>query len=384
MKVIIYEKNTENFYPLTNLFPQFNLRIGMKSIAENIKYYFAKLKVDYICRDVFRFKEINPKGPAIYISGQCIITEKFDFPKEEVKFLIGSKPAGFIKYKPPFPKNLKEIDKVLKSIKKTKKLPGFILNNFWDLIKYNELMLIHHFKMKKGKSKTLTGIYIIGNKKNVYVAKDAVIHNLVCIDASAGPVYIDKGAVIRPFTTIIGPSYIGRDTIIERAKIIKSSIGPVCRVGGEVEACIFQGYSNKYHEGFIGHSFIGEWVNLGALTTNSDIKNNYGSVKVLYGKKRIDSGMIKLGCFIGDHTKIGIGTLIPTGAVISSFVNFFGGGMMPGFISCFKWLTAEKQEDYKLEKAITTAKIVMKRRNIKMSKQYEDLIRMNYKWRNLL
>jgi UDP-N-acetylglucosamine diphosphorylase/glucosamine-1-phosphate N-acetyltransferase len=384
MKVIIYEKNTENFYPLTNLFPQFNLRIGMKSIAENIKYYFAKLKVDYICRDVFRFKEINPKGPAMYISGQCIITEKFDFPKEEVKFLIGSKPAGFIKYKPPFPKNLKEIDKVLKSIKKTKKLPGFILNNFWDLIKYNEPMLIHHFKMKKGKSKTLTGIYIIGNKKNVYVAKDAVIHNLVCIDASAGPVYIDKGAVIRPFTTIIGPSYIGRDTIIERAKIIKSSIGPVCRVGGEVEACIFQGYSNKYHEGFIGHSFIGEWVNLGALTTNSDIKNNYGSVKVLYGKKRIDSGMIKLGCFIGDHTKIGIGTLIPTGAVISSFVNFFGGGMMPGFISCFKWLTAEKQEDYKLEKAITTAKIVMKRRNIKMSKQYEDLIRMNYKWRNLL
>ncbi len=383
MKVIIYEKNTEFFYPLTNLFPQFNLRIGMKSIAENIKYYFGKLKVDYICRDVFRFKEINPKEPAIYISGQCIITEKFDFPKEEVKFLIGSKPAGFIKYKPPFPKNLKEIDKVLKSIKKTKKLPGFILNNVWDLIKYNEPMLIHHFKMKKGKSRTLKGICIIGNKKNVYVAKDAVIHNLVCIDVSAGPVYIDKGAVIRPFTTIIGPSYIGRDTIIERAKIIKSSIGPVCRMGGEVEACIFQGYSNKYHEGFIGHSFIGEWVNLGALTTNSDIKNNYGSVRMKIGKKRLDSGMIKLGCFIGDHTKIGIGTLIPTGAVISSFVNFFGGGMMPGFIPCFKWLTAEKQEDYKLEKAITTAKIVMKRRNIKMSKQYEDLIRMNYKWRNL-
>ncbi|GAJ24797.1 unnamed protein product, partial [marine sediment metagenome] len=115
------------------------------------------------------------------------------------------------------------------------------------------------------------------------MAKDAVIHNLVCIDVSDGPVYIDKGAVIRPFTTIIGPSYIGRDTIVERAKIIKSSIGPVCRMGGEVEACTFQGYSNKYHEGFIGHSFIGEWVNLGALTTNSDIKNNYGSVKVFFG-----------------------------------------------------------------------------------------------------
>jgi hypothetical protein len=93
--------------------------------------------------------------------------------------------------------------------------------------------------------------------------------------------------------------------------------------------------------------------------------------------------MIKLGCFIGDHTKTGIGTLIPTGAVIGSFVNFFGGGMMPGFVPCFKWLTAEKHEDYKIEKAIAAAKTVMERRNMKMSKQYEDLIRISYKWRNL-
>ncbi len=383
MKVIIYEKNTEFFYPLTNLFPQFNLRIGMKSIAENIKYYFAGLKVDYIGRDIFKFKKINTKKPSLYLSGQCIITKKIDFPKEEAKFLIGSKPVGFIKYKPPFPNNPKEIDKILKTIKRTHKLSGFILNNICDLIKYNEPMIIHHFKMKKGKSKTLKDTCIIGNKKNVYVAKDAIIYNLVCIDVSEGPVYIDKGAVIRPFTTIIGPSYIGPGTIVDRAKIIKSSIGPVCRIGGEVEASIFQGYSNKCHEGFMGHSFIGEWVNLGALTTNSDLKNNYGTVRVSYGKKRIDSGMIKLGCFIGDHTKTGIGTLIPTGAVIGSFVNFFGGGMMPGFVPCFKWLTAEKHEDYKIEKAIAAAKTVMERRNMKMSKQYEDLIRISYKWRNL-
>ena len=105
-----------------------------------------------------------------------------------------------------FPNNLKEIDKVLKTIKRTHKLSGFILNNICDLIKYNEPMMIHHFKMNTMKSKVIKEISIIGNRKNVYVAKDAIIYNLVCINVSDGPVYIDKGAVIRPFTTIIGPS----------------------------------------------------------------------------------------------------------------------------------------------------------------------------------
>ena len=247
------------------------------------------------------------------------------------------------------------------------------------MINYNEKVLQYHFEINKEKGKVVKNINIIGNKKNLFVAKDATIHNLVFIDLTNGPVYIDKGASIRPFSTIIGPSYIGAKTIIDRAKIIKSTIGPNCRIGGEIEASIFQGYANKYHEGFIGHSFIGEWVNLGAMTTNSDLKNNYGTVRIKIGKREMDSGTIKLGCFMGDHTKTGIGTLIPTGAVIGSFVNFFGGGEMPRYVSCFKWLTTKKVENYKLNEAIKTAKIVMKRRNIKMTKRYENVIRTYYK-----
>jgi UDP-N-acetylglucosamine diphosphorylase/glucosamine-1-phosphate N-acetyltransferase len=202
---------------------------------------------------------------------------------------------------------------------------------------------------------------------------------MVSIDVTDGPVYIDKNVIIRPFSAIIGPSYIEKGTIIDQAKIVKSSIGPQCRISGEVEACIFQGYANKHHEGFIGHSFIGEWVNLGALTTNSDLKNNYSPIKIKIGKRNFDTGMIKLGCFIGDHTKTGIGTLIPTGAVISSFVNFFAGGIMPQYIPSFKWLTTKKTENYDLKKAIATAKIVMQRRKIKMTQQYENIIRKHYK-----
>jgi hypothetical protein len=146
-----------------------------------------------------------------------------------------------------------------------------------------------------------------------------------------------------------------------------------------VESCIFQGYSNKHHEGFLGHSFVGEWVNIGAMTTNSDLKNNYSSVRVKLGDKVIDSGMIKLGCFIGDHSKLGIGTLIPTGAVIGSFVNFFGGGIMPRYLPSFKWLGPGVDEKYTLDKAVETARMVMNRRGVKLTREYENLIRANYK-----
>jgi len=383
MRVVVYEENCENFYPLINLYPQFNLRIGMKTIAENIHYYFPKAKVDYIARDIFEFKKIRTNEPTVYLSSRFIMTGKFTVANDEANLLVGQIVVGFVKHKPPFPKTFTEIEHVKGGIKKIQRISGLVINNLWDLINYNEPMLLNHFKARRGKGESHEKIYIIGSKKNLFVAEGARIHNLVTIDVTEGPVYIDKGAVIQPFSTIIGPSYIGTNTVINRAKITKSSIGPMCRIGGEVEACIFQGYANKYHEGFIGHSFIGEWVNLGALTTNSDLKNNYSPVRIKIGKRELDSGMIKLGCFIGDHTKTGIGTLIPTGAVIGSFVNFFEGGMIPRYVPCFKWLTSKKLDDYDLENALRTAKAVMKRRNVKMSKQYENVIRLSYKCRNL-
>jgi hypothetical protein len=116
-------------------------------------------------------------------------------------------------------------------------------------------------------------------------------------------------------------------------------------------------------------------VNLGALTTNSDLKNNYGPIRLQIGKSEFDTGQIKLGCFIGDQTKLGIGTLIPTGAVIGSFVNFARGGMMPRFVPDFRWISPDENLGYDLMKAISTARVVMKRRNVKMSAQYERMIR---------
>jgi UDP-N-acetylglucosamine diphosphorylase/glucosamine-1-phosphate N-acetyltransferase len=324
-------------------------------------------------------KKIHPTPPAIYLSSRFLLTDTIALSKHDAKLCVKSENqefVGFIKQRPPFPRTLTEIAKTLKTIKKSQMVSGFVLHKLWDVIRYNESMLITQFKKHTGKSRNIN---VIGNRKNLFVARDATIHNPVSIDVTDGPVYIDKNAVIRAFSTIVGPSYIGPGTIIDRAKVVKSTIGPHCRIAGEVETSIFQGYVNKHHKGFIGHSFIGEWVNLGALTTNSDLKNNYSPIRIKIGKRNFDTGMIKLGCFIADHTKTGIGTLIPTGAVISSFVNFFAGGMMPSYVPSFTWLTTEKMVKYDLKKAIATAKIVMKRRNISMTKQYEHVIRTHYK-----
>lgn len=383
MKLVIYEDKPERFYPVVNLYPQFYLRIGMKTIAEHIAHYSKNTQVQYLGRDVFGFRKVSSRQPIVYLSSRFLPSRTVSVPQKDTKFIADNNVIGFVKHEPPFPQNSREISSTFQKIKSKQKLTGFVLQNVWDLIRYNERVLLLHFS-SLAPSKARTKISIKGDRGKVYVERDAVVHDHVFIDTSDGPVYIGSKATILPFSSIVGPSFIGAGTIVDRAKVVKSTLGPVCRIGGEVEACIFQGYANKHHEGFIGHSFVGEWVNLGALTTNSDLKNNYGPIRVFVGKKKQNSGMTKLGCFIGDHTKLGIGTLIPTGAMVGSFVNFFGGGMMPQYVSEFTWLTADKQEPYKLNKALETARHVMKRRGRRMTKQYEKLIRKCYAWRSSL
>jgi UDP-N-acetylglucosamine diphosphorylase/glucosamine-1-phosphate N-acetyltransferase len=379
MKIIIYEDRLERFAPLVNFYPQFMLRVGIKTILDNIQNYFPKAKFDFLTREAFGAKASAKSGPVMYLSGRLLLKERIDLPSEEVRLMVDNETVGFLKTAPPYPATLAEAERETRQNRKVKKVSGRVLNNLCDLVKFSEDLIVEQFPRTKGRSKKPRGFDLVGSQKMIFIAPDATLHRTVAIDVTEGPVFIDHKAVIRPFTTIIGPSYIGPQTMIDRAKVVKSSIGPSCRIGGEVEASVFQGFSNKYHEGFLGHSFIGEWVNLGALTTNSDLKNNYGPVRIKIGREVIDSGLIKLGCMIGDHAKLGIGTLIPTGTVIGSFVNFFGGGMMPRFVPSFKWLGPGIDESYELEKALATARAVMKRRGVEMTTGYEALVRDCYK-----
>jgi bifunctional N-acetylglucosamine-1-phosphate-uridyltransferase/glucosamine-1-phosphate-acetyltransferase GlmU-like protein len=192
----------------------------------------------------------------------------------------------------------------------------------------------------QGKVHSSVAIY---SPENVLIEAGAEIEAGAVLDARSGPIYIGPGTVIRPLSYLRGPL----------------SIGPECRIGGEVSHSIFHGYSNKAHFGFIGHSFIGEWVNLGAGTTNSNLKNNYGEIKVRLNNQEINTHEKFLGCFIGDYAKLGIGTLITTGAVIGVAANLFGGGVTPKFVPSFSW---GMKEVFQLTKAIEVARAMMERR----------------------
>lgn len=216
---------------------------------------------------------------------------------------------------------------------------------------------------------------VVHRPDQVLVRPGSRLDGPLVLDARDGPIIVD-GAHIEPFSFIQGPCYLGPDSLIASARIRgETSIGPVCRVGGEVEASVIQGYSNKHHDGFLGHSYLGEWVNIGAMTTNSDLKNTYGTIRVsLEGIGQIDSGELKLGCFLADHVKLGIGVHISGGSVIGIGSNIFGVHSAPKTVPPFTW-GGEHFHEYRIDGMIDVARKVMGRRKREMTPAYEQLLR---------
>jgi UDP-N-acetylglucosamine diphosphorylase/glucosamine-1-phosphate N-acetyltransferase len=154
-----------------------------------------------------------------------------------------------------------------------------------------------------------------------------------------------------------------------------TTLGPECRVGGEVEASILHGYSNKYHDGFLGHSYLGEWVNLGAGTHNSDLRNDYGEVTMIQRGSPVHTGMNKVGCFIGDHAKTGLGTLFNTGTNVGAFCNLLPAGRFaPKYAPSFtSWWNGSLREAFTLDQLLATAQIAMQRRGITLTQTHKAL-----------
>jgi UDP-N-acetylglucosamine diphosphorylase/glucosamine-1-phosphate N-acetyltransferase len=215
------------------------------------------------------------------------------------------------------------------------------------------------------------------NPDLILVGSNVTIKPGVVIDATNGPVLIDNNAFIFPNAVIEGPVYIGKNSKIKSGATIYEnvSIGNVCKVGGELEDTVILPFSNKQHTGFIGHSYLGSWVNLGAATNCSDLKNNYGRVKVMLNGRSVDTGLQFLGLIAGDHSKSAINTMFNTGTIIGFSSNIFGAGFPDKYIPSFSWGGSENISTYDLKKGIETAKIVMKRREIDFSTEDEKLFK---------
>ncbi len=186
---------------------------------------------------------------------------------------------------------------------------------------------------------------------------------------------IDDDAIVQSFSRLEGPCYVGKGSWIVGAKLrAGSTIGPCCRIGGEVEASIVQGFSNKYHEGFLGHSYLGEWVNLAAATQTSDLRNDYGEIKVSVNGQRLATGRGKIGSYIGDHTKTGLAALLNTGSTIGAFANVLPAGtLLPQTIPSFCQVQEGQLHDlWDLRKVFQTASRVMQRRGKTLTEAHKD------------
>lgn len=210
---------------------------------------------------------------------------------------------------------------------------------------------------------------ILVEESRMHVAEGASVAAGAVINASDAPVIVMEGVRVMPGAVIIGPAVIGpHSTVKVGAKLYGPlTVGPVCKLGGEIEDSIFIGYSNKQHDGFLGHAIVGEWVNLGADTNNSDLKNNYSTVKVVIHGETIDTGETFFGSLIGDHVKTAINTQLNTGTVIGVGTNVFGAGFPPKTIGAFRWGGAGGFEIYDFEKFRATAELVMARRDRRLT-----------------
>jgi len=247
----------------------------------------------------------------------------------------------------------------------------------WDLVHANETELRRQITAmpRRRDGNIHRGAHLV-NESDIHVSEGTVVKPGTVLDAEPGPIFIGAGATIGPNATVIGPCYIGDKCLIRPgALIVGSSIGPVCKVGGEVEGTIIHAYSNKQHDGFLGHSYVGEWVNLGADTVNSDLKNTYGPVSVPINGRAIETGRQFVGAFIGDHSKTGIRTAMPTGCVIGYACSVFVGGYVPKFVPSFSWLTENGREEQDIEKMVGVARAVMARRGRELTAAEEGLVR---------
>lgn len=246
------------------------------------------------------------------------------------------------------------------------------LSQPWDIFSLNDYAIRADYELlTQGRRSAMIpeGITVTGNK--LFIEEGAKINAGCIINTEAGPVYIGKDAEILEGSLVRGPLAMGDHAVIKMgAKIYgATTIGPGCKVGGEISNVVFFANSNKGHDGYLGNAVIGEWCNLGADTNCSNLKNNYDEVKVWSEQENqlVKTGLTFCGLLMGDHSKCGINTMFNTGTVAGVSANIFGSGFPDKFIPSFAWGGAESMTTYSLDKAMDTAKRMMARRNKELS-----------------
>jgi UDP-N-acetylglucosamine diphosphorylase/glucosamine-1-phosphate N-acetyltransferase len=257
----------------------------------------------------------------------------------------------------------------------TTEVPGRWLDDVWHLIRDLPAQLAEDIEAVGPRLTTAVphGAIVIG-ERGVYVEEGAVVEPHVVFDVTAGPVLVLRGASVRAFTRLTGPLAVGEGSTILGGDIAASSIGDLCKVRGEMSNTIVLGHSNKGHDGFVGHSYLGRWVNLGAGTTTSNLKNTYGTVQLWTPQGQRDTGMQFLGTMFGDHAKTGIGLRLTTGTVLGAGANVWD-RMPPKYVEPFSWGGGAPYARYAADKFLGVAERMMSRRHVELGERCRRQLR---------
>ena len=294
--------------------------------------------------------------------------QDFEVPTEPAWIMVNGTPAGWVL--PPrteLPSELSLRDPSINpGYSKTLELKGEMIEHPWNLLARNPARIQTDIEMLWPHHSVPDGSILIGDGP-VSRGSGAEVEPGIVFDTRQGPIRLAENTRVEGPARLTGPLFIGPKSVIHGGRVGTSSIGPVCHLHGEVSDSVFIGFSNKSHSGYIGHSLVGRWVNLGAFTTNSDLKNNYGPVRVWTPEGYIDTGQIKVGCFLGDHVKTGIGMTLNTGTVVGAGSNLFGNAMPSSKVPAFSWGSGEHLARHRLPEFLATAKQVMARRKIELT-----------------
>jgi len=400
MRVLLFEDECcQSLAPIALLRPAFELMCGHQSLRSRIRTALPNADWGVATRHWLNdvYAEEHPdchvndefwmhRGPTLLINGRWIP----DGLLAEDSF--GSAAAGTIGSEVAWifldDREIAELQHDWDSLpefaaKRTTTEAGGILVRYpWELVARNPKQLRYDFA-DAGVSQLPTGddVHCLGDPADVYVSERAVIDPYVVIDARNGPVSIGHDVHIQPFTRIEGPCYIASKSQLFRAHVrAGTTIGPVCRIGGEIEESILHGFVTKYHEGFLGHSYVSPWVNFGAMTTTSDLKNNYAPIKVPLTGRPIDTGMNKVGTFFGDHSKTAIDSMFNTGSSIGVMCMVLpDGGLLPRHIPSFSSVRyGTLSMSWTLRSGMESARVAMSRRGLRLTEAMENQLRTVY------
>lgn len=378
--ILIDDKKVwQQLLPLTYTRPVSEIRVGILTIREKWEKHL-KLKASYQTEVYLseKFQFSASKGDSLFINSCVIPDDKLIAKIKKLKSGQGLKQDNkWIAYKSEavnFNANtvLQNSEVYSNSL--------VLIEHVWDIFKKNgEAIQLDFSLLTKGrKSQVLSkSNTVIGKRNQIFLEKGAKAEAAI-FNTTSGPIYIGKNAEVMEGSVVRGPFSLGEESALKLSCKVygPTTIGPHSKVGGEVNNSVIFGYSNKAHDGFLGNSVLGEWCNLGADTNNSNLKNNYGNVKLhsyATGKNE-DTGLQFCGLIMGDHSKSGINTMFNTGTVVGVGANIFGGGFPPTHIPSFTWGGAEGMETYRLDKMFETAQRVFERRHLNLEAEDKKIL----------